>query len=468
MEIQSTSSLANCICSRFNDPTFCDITVEGPGGLKVYCSRFILRCSSEVLNGVLQSACSTFHISKGDPAAIKQMLTFMHGGTCLLNNRTLPELMSLAQRYKVGDLVEACEKYKKHCNMEVAKANTPSRSGVKHRQFKTTSRNKEKDSLSTIDSLELDEFVEYEYETARRLTETSLPGFFLSPSYKKAYSKLVKYLVAWLEHDQDSRKQYRTTLLGKLELPYLDRDSLAELCSSSIVQGLPMFLRQASEAIHLTGEWPKMFRKSGQSEWQAPLSGNYFIVCRGGPGGDCPGSSTEGLGGKGLVVAGTFHLEEGTKLAIRIAGRQSGGEHDLCPGGSACCVGIQCKQSTREGAPEKKRIHVLLVAAGGGGASKGGWGMVNGEDASFSESCMGTHQTSSSCGCGLRGMSVSSDRLKKDILDNACGTMGRPYHLQPGCAGQSYLSRDAKGIYTCVGNSIFEPSISIFLRPSYL
>lgn len=468
MEVRNTCPLADRVRSRFNDPAFCDITVEGPGGLKVHCSRFILRCSSDVLNGVLQSACSTFHIQRGDPTAVKQMLAFMHGGTCILNSQSLPELMSLAKRYKVGDLMAACEKYKKQCSIEAAQAVSSSHTQPQHRQSSDNTGNLEKDSLSTMDSLELIEFVQFGYEAVKQLMETSLPGFFLSSSYEDLYGKLAKYLVAWLEHDRDCRKRYTMDLLGRLELPYLGRNSLNEICTSSIAKKMPMFLRHASEAVHLTGEWPKTFQRSGQSEWQAPLSGNYFIVCRGGAGGDCPDCTTDGIGGKGLIVAGTFHLEEGTKVDIRIASPQPGNERDLCQGGTGCCIGIQCKKSTGDGGFEKKRIHVLLVAAGGGGASKSGWGMVNGEDAAFSESCMGTHRTSSKCGCGLRGMSVSSDRLKRDILDNACGKVGRPCHLLPGCAGQSYLSRDAKGIYTRVGGDICEPSISIFLRPSYL
>ncbi|GMH41901.1 hypothetical protein BSKO_09811 [Bryopsis sp. KO-2023] len=463
-----------------DDPSSC-VTVFGPGGFEVQCSRSRLRRSSPVLDSILGAGVSTFHIRQGEPLAVRQMLEFVHGGKVELEVGSLPQLVALAKRYQVESLLDACkscvESTRETAIVEICTTPTSSDSPDGAGGCLLTSPTTTDDAGgSGPDIKEQLTFMPLHFSSVKAIVSSSLPKLFLLDSFTEAYVNLAKLVIAWLEHDIENRSKHIVDVLGQLEFEYLGLDGITSMMECpQIANKAPQLMSRASQAISLFGQWPATFRTMGESQWVAPESGNYFIVCRGGSGDSCWRGGTEGHGGKGVMLGGTFYLEKGARLEIRIPERPGVNCRGVNRGGDGCCIGYRCQKllhtvrgANRSNDSSKPQFHVLMVAGGGGGASSGGWGVIDGEDAHFSVASHGGKLLlKNRCGCLLRGMAVPVAQVDSIVLQSARGTMGRPYHSVSGFAGQSYLSSDGKGVYSQTGNS-GGPSVSIYARPSYL
>lgn len=88
---------------RFNDPDYCDAYIIADDGTKFYGAKYALRCGSEVFhkmlsNNMREKISGKIQIRDAASDIIEVMLSFMHGGKCVLDPTNLLPVMSIAQR----------------------------------------------------------------------------------------------------------------------------------------------------------------------------------------------------------------------------------------------------------------------------------------------------------------------------------------------------------------------------------
>ncbi|GMH34443.1 hypothetical protein BSKO_02277 [Bryopsis sp. KO-2023] len=436
--IDGNQGFSNGIRKRFDDPEYCDVVVEAENGSVFHCSKFVLRCGSEVFHRMFASdmkeaTSNLVKIKDADPKAIRSMLKFMHGGQVDLDDKILLPLSSIAERYQITQLMQVCADFKKrHFRVDAANCceileqiytldKAPD--GVLE-HCEDVVRENIKSML--LDISFMNRFVKLPFQAVLGTVKNALPRMFVDSRFPSCYVRLAESLLAWLNGDACAREKHAVTLLGSLEFESLGLEGIASLTNPSVtscfyknwVRSYPQLEQKALDGLWLASEKPAVFRRS--NTWKSRRSGWFSIVCKG----SCSSKLT-----RGVAIVGQFLISSLDTFHIDIGHNNSGY-------GRGCTVSVTCSNSNR---------HVLLAAGGGGRR----------DDASFAE----TGLLDKDSGVDGKGLSCGCHYSLGDGLYNSetcAGTKDR--------GGCSYVCREATEVFQCFTNDS-EPSISIFARP---